>query len=80
MSSQNSGFVWKEIFGGYYLKFTHFGSFDYIEETYKNFYKYWLSNLHIELGDSEIIEHYISLEKEYNGKENYVTHIYFPLK
>lgn len=78
ISTQNSEFISKEIFGGYYLKFTHYGSFDNIEETYMNFYKYWL-NHHLELGDTPVIEHYISSgidEKE----ENYVTHIYFPLK
>lgn len=77
--NNNLLFTKKEIFGGYYLKFTHFGDYDYIEETYKKFYKYWL-NSNFELGETNVIEHYIVSEKELSQPKDFITHIYFPLK
>lgn len=79
ISDINSDFVMQEIFGGYYLKFIHLGCHNQIEETYKKFYKYWLTT-NLELGESSVIEHYIVSEKENVRTQDYVTHIYFPLK
>lgn len=80
VSKQNSGFIKVEIFGGYYLKFTHFGNYTNIEETYQSFYKHWLFNTYLELGDSPVIEHYTNSYKESQSNESFVTDIYFPLK
>ncbi|WP_185205859.1 GyrI-like domain-containing protein [Chryseobacterium sp. C3] len=59
------------------MRFIHYGTHDNIEETYKNFYKFWLSSPNLELDHSPVIEHYLISDKE---EENYITHIYFLLK
>lgn len=77
---QSVGFISKKIFGKKYLRFIHYGTHDNIEETYKNFYKFWLSSPNLELDHSPVIEHYLISDKEEEKEENYITHIYFPLK
>lgn len=79
ISDINPDFIMQEIFGRYYLKFIHRGCHNLIEETYKKFYKYWLTT-NLELGESDVIEHYIISEKENAKSQDYITHIYFPLK
>lgn len=59
-----------EIFGGKYAKFTHYGRYDDILETYRSFYRSWLSGKNFMLNNSDVIEEY---------EEPEVTHIYFPL-
>ena len=78
--STHHNLIKKEIFGRNYLKFTHYGSYDTIEETYKQFYKYWINHQKIELGESEVIEHYVVSAKESSQEKDYITNIYFPLK
>ncbi|AZA77969.1 AraC family transcriptional regulator [Chryseobacterium sp. G0186] len=65
-----NGFFRRDIFGGRYVKFTHYGSYENILETYRSFYRYWLSDHKFLLDNSDVIEEY---------EESEVTHIYFPL-
>ncbi|MGU3375227.1 AraC family transcriptional regulator [Chryseobacterium sp. M5A1_1a] len=64
------GFFKREIFGGRYVRFTHYGPYGNILETYRSFYRYWLSDQQFLLDNLDVIEEYEELE---------VTHIYFPL-
>ncbi|KFF24065.1 AraC family transcriptional regulator [Chryseobacterium vrystaatense] len=72
--SENSGFRRIEIFGGKYIRFVHDGSFDSILETYRSFYRFWLTQPDLLLDNSDVIEEYMPSE---NGEM--LTHIYFPL-
>ncbi|MFP3833129.1 GyrI-like domain-containing protein [Chryseobacterium sp. SIMBA_028] len=65
-----NGFFKRNIFGGRYVKFTHYGPYGDILETYRSFYRYWLSDQQFLLDNSDVIEEY---------EESEVTHIYFPL-
>lgn len=74
VSSSIAGFQKKEIFGGKYIRFTHYGTFDNILETYRTFYRLWLSESSLMLDNSDVIEEY----KQSPIGEN-ITHIYFPM-
>lgn len=65
-----TGFTKSEIFGGKYVRFTHYGPYGNILSTYRSFYQCWLSGKKFLLDNSDIIEEY---------EEPEVTHIYFPL-
>ncbi|WP_160136111.1 GyrI-like domain-containing protein [Chryseobacterium sp. c4a] len=65
-----AGFSKSEILGGKYVKFTHYGSYDDVLETYRSFYRFWLAGKQFLLNNSDVIEEY---------EEPEVTHIYFPL-
>lgn len=67
----------KSIFGGWYAKYTHFGDYDKIEETYRKIYYRWLYEGDYDLGTSSIIEHYIDDAKSVN---QLITAIYVPVK
>ncbi|PQA95570.1 transcription activator effector-binding protein [Chryseobacterium shigense] len=69
-----SGFQKTEIFGGKYIRFTHYGSFENILETYRAFYRFWLTQPNLLLDHSDVIEEYMQSEKG-----EMITHIYFPL-
>ncbi|PKF74489.1 GyrI-like domain-containing protein [Chryseobacterium sp. PMSZPI] len=64
------GFQKIEILGGKYARFTHYGPYDIILETYRSFYRFWLSEKQFLLNNSDVIEEY---------EEPEITHIYFPL-
>ncbi|MGH1519549.1 AraC family transcriptional regulator [Chryseobacterium sp. JK1] len=68
------GFFKREIFGRKYVKFIHHGLHENILETYRSFYRFWLSEQSLLLDNSDVIEEYAKTE---NGEK--VTHIYFPL-
>jgi AraC family transcriptional regulator len=74
ISSDITGFQKKEIFGGKYIKFTHYGTFDTILETYRIFYRHWLAESSLMLDHSDVIEEY----RQSPAGEN-ITDIYFPL-
>ncbi|MBT2620881.1 MULTISPECIES: AraC family transcriptional regulator [Chryseobacterium] len=74
ISSSISGFQKKEIFGGKYIKFTHYGDFENILETYRLFYRFWLGESSLMLDHSEVIEEYMHSQ---NGEN--ITHVYFPV-
>lgn len=59
-----------EIFGGKYVRFTHEGPYEKILETYRSFYRFWLTEKQLLLDSSDVIEEY---------QETEITHIYFPL-
>nr|WP_262901693.1 AraC family transcriptional regulator [Chryseobacterium sp. OSA05B] len=69
-----SGLQKTEIFGGKYIRFTHYGSFENILETYRNFYRFWLTRPELLLDNSDVIEEHLKYEKG-----EMITHIYFPL-
>ncbi|WP_347217604.1 AraC family transcriptional regulator [Chryseobacterium sp.] len=64
------GLVKSDIFGGKYARFTHYGAYGNILETYRSFYQSWLSGKQLLLDNSDVIEEY---------EEPEITHIYFPL-
>lgn len=66
----------KTIFGGWYAKYIHRGSYDDIEATYREIYYRWIYESDYELGTSSIIEHYIDDEKSIG----FITEIYVPVK
>ncbi|AYN03449.1 GyrI-like domain-containing protein [Flavobacterium sp. 140616W15] len=66
----------KTIFGGWYAKYVHRGSYDEIEETYRDIYYRWLYEKDYELDTSPIIEQYIDDAES----TNFVTEIYVPVK
>lgn len=67
----------KEIFGGKYLEFIHFGSFETIENTYRSIYQFWLNNPRIKFAEKPVIEQYFVSDE---NEDLYKTYIYFPLK
>jgi len=68
------GFLKKEIFGRKYVRFTHYGAYENILETYRSFYRFWLEEQQLLLDNSEVIEEYF-----YSEDGALTTHIYFPL-
>lgn len=66
----------KTIFGGWYAKYIHSGSYDEIEETYRKIYYRWLYESNYELDTSPIIEQYLDDEEG----TNFITEIYVPVK
>lgn len=74
ISTEIAGFQKKEIFGGKYVKFTHYGAFDHILDTYRNFYRFWIKKQLFMLDHSDVIEEYLHSE---TGE--IITHIYFPV-
>lgn len=67
----------KTIFGGWYAKYIHKGSYDEIEETYRKIYHRWLYESNYELDTSPIVEHYIA---DRTSKTELFTAIYVPVK
>ncbi|NIF04013.1 AraC family transcriptional regulator [Chryseobacterium sp. Tr-659] len=68
------GFFKREIFGGKYVRFIHYGSYEKILETYRSFYRFWLADQSLLLDNSDVIEEYLQSE---TGED--ITYIYFPL-
>ncbi|KMQ59531.1 transcription activator effector-binding protein [Chryseobacterium angstadtii] len=73
-ASGAAGFRKTEIFGGKYIRFIHHGPFEHILETYRSFYRFWLTQPHLLLDNSDVIEEYALSEKGEN-----ITYIFFPL-
>ena len=80
VQSLNEKLPHKNIFGGKYVKFIHHGSYDSIEETYKNIYGGWILSSRLEFDSSPIIEHYISHSSNTKNKQDFSTEILIPLK
>lgn len=70
----------KYILGGKYMKYTHFGSYDTILETYRLLYFDWLFNRQYEINSSPIIEHYEIGSINTLNEQAYITHILVPIK
>lgn len=70
----------KKIFGEKYMKYTHFGSYNTILETYRLLYFDWLFNQQYEINSTSIIEHYEIGSINTPNEENYITHILVPIK
>ncbi|WP_228440023.1 AraC family transcriptional regulator [Chryseobacterium phocaeense] len=74
ISKEGSGLRKMDIFGGKYIRFAHYGSFDTILETYRSFYRFWLTQPDLLLDNSDVIEEYLQADTGEN-----ITYIYFPL-
>lgn len=70
----------KFIFGGKYMKYTHYGSYDTILETYRLLYFDWLYNQKYEINTTPIIEHYEVSSINTSNEKEYITHILVPIK
>lgn len=76
----NKKFPTKNLLGGKYAQFIHHGSYNSIEETYKNIYSGWILTCKLEFGNSPIIEQYIQNSSNTDSEKDYVTAILLPLK
>jgi AraC family transcriptional regulator len=70
----------KTILGGKYAKFTHFGSYDTLDETYTQIYAGWILTTQLEFSPSPIIEHYVKHNSNTDNEADYITVILIPLK
>jgi AraC family transcriptional regulator len=70
----------KTIFGGKYVRCTHLGSYETIEETYKQIYAGWILTTQLEFSSAPIIEHYIKHASNTPQEKDFVTAILIPLK
>lgn len=70
----------KYIFGKKYMKYTHFGSYDTILNTYRLIYCDWIFNQRYEIDTCPIIEHYEIGSINTQNEEEYITHILVPTK
>nr|WP_315026453.1 AraC family transcriptional regulator [uncultured Chryseobacterium sp.] len=73
-TDEGKDFFKREIFGRKYVRFTHYGPYENILETYRSFYRFWLGEQQLLLDNSDVIEEYVFSE---TGES--ITHIYFPL-
>ena len=69
----------KKIFNGTYARFKHVGSYDSIEDTYRQIYGGWILNNDLEFSEKPIIEHYFKHDTNIKGLEKIETHIFIPL-
>lgn len=70
----------KNIFGGRYAKFIHYGFYDNIEETYAKIYAGWILNAKWQFDSSPIIEHYKKHPDNTKSQDEYITEIFIPIK
>lgn len=77
---RNRDFVSKNIFDGKYAKYIHKGSYDNIEDTYRQIYQDWFFDSKLEFDSSPIIEYYSSHYSNTDKEENFITEILIPLK
>lgn len=70
----------KIIPGGRYAGFTHMGSYETIEETYKKIYAGWILETHLEFAATPIIEQYIKHPDNTAATEELRTLIWLPLQ
>lgn len=69
----------KIIPGGRYAQFTHTGTYETIEETYKNIYSGWILESDLEFAHTPVIESYLKHADNLNSKEDQLTAILLPL-
>ncbi|RAJ78943.1 AraC family transcriptional regulator [Chitinophaga dinghuensis] len=70
----------KVILGGRYAQFIHTGTYETIEETYKNIYAGWILDSDLEFAHTPIVEHYIRHPDNSDVIEDQLTGILLPLK
>lgn len=70
----------KMIPGGRYAQFIHSGTYETIEETYKNIYSRWMLTADLEFAPTPIIEKYLKHADNTNTKDDQQTSILLPLK
>jgi len=69
----------KMIAGGRYAQFIHTGTYETIEETYKNIYSSWILETDLEFAHTPIIERYLKHVDNSSSKEDQLTSILLPL-
>lgn len=79
MPSQTAKLPIKTIGGGRYAQFTHYGSYETIEETYSQIYAGWILTTDLEFGHTPIIEKYVRHPDNTTATEGQVTYIWLPL-
>jgi AraC family transcriptional regulator len=70
----------KTVQGGKYAQFTHPGSYETIEETYRQIYAGWILETKLEFAHRPIIEKYVKHPGNTADPEEQVTYIRLPLK
>ncbi|WP_212003008.1 GyrI-like domain-containing protein [Chitinophaga sp. HK235] len=70
----------KMILGGRYARFIHTGTYETIEETYKNIYSGWILESELEFDHTPIIERYIKHPDNTDTEEEQLTDILLPVK
>ena len=70
----------KTILGGRYARFLHAGTYETIEETYKNIYSGWMLGSELEFAHTPVIERYIKHADNTVREEDQLTDILLPLK
>ncbi len=77
---RDSDFITKEILGGRYVKYTHHGGYDTIEDTYRHIYDDLIFKSTLEVDNTPIIEHYVNNKFNSGCGKEYTTEILIPLK
>ncbi|MBV8325217.1 AraC family transcriptional regulator [Chryseobacterium sp.] len=80
IQSNNTKLPSKTILGGKYVRFTHKGSYDTIDETYTKIYSRWIFSSGLEFSHTPIIEKYERHAKYADQTEEQLTYILLPLK
>jgi AraC family transcriptional regulator len=69
----------KTIFGGNYVRFSHHGSYDLLEETYQQIYGGWFLDNAFEFSHTPVIEQYLINDSNSDKEADYLTAIFIPL-
>ncbi|MBB2147505.1 AraC family transcriptional regulator [Pedobacter gandavensis] len=80
MAATTTRLASKMIAGGRYAQFTHYGSYETIEETYTKIYSGWILTTKLEFGNTPVIEKYIRHPGNTIAVHEQVTFIWLPLK
>jgi len=70
----------KMILGGRYARFLHNGTYDTIENTYRDIYAGWILDTNLEFDHTPVIESYIKHADNTDREEDQLTSILLPLK
>lgn len=62
-----------------YVKFTHLGDLNSLEDTYNQIYTFWLTGIQMEFADKPTLEFYVNHELSI-PKEKLITEIYIPVE
>lgn len=79
MQSRSEKLLSKVIGGGKYARFTHYGGYETIEDTYSKIYSGWILTAGLEFGHTPVIEKYIRHPDNTAAGEDQLTYICLPL-
>ncbi len=69
----------KTIFGGKYACFFHNGSYDTLEETYRQIYGGWFLDNDFEFSNTPVIEKYLKNDANCKSEASYLTSLFIPI-